>query len=280
MGADDHVAGAILQRIAGSRRLCRADQPRQPANFQREAGKALGKAGVVLARQQGGRRHHRHLLPGHGGDECRAQRHLGLAEANVAADQPVHRPPGGKIGQHLVDCRFLVLGLVPRKAVDKRPIARRVDNQRGGLPQRAQGGGLEQFVGNRPDAFLQPRAALLPGLAPQPVERDAIALAAIARQHIDILDRHVELVAPGVGQHHAIVQRLPDRDRLQPFVAPDTVVEVHHQIARAQRRQFGQKGIGRLAALLAADQPVAQQVLLGNDFKVGPGKPGVERQHH
>ena len=31
--------------------------------------------------------------------------------------------------------------------------------------------------------------------------------------------------------------------------------------------------------LLAADQPVAQQVLLGNDFKVGPGKPGVERQH-
>jgi hypothetical protein len=55
----------------------------------------------MLARQQGGRHHHRDLLPAHGGDEGGAQRHLGLAEADIAADQPVHRPARGQILEHV-----------------------------------------------------------------------------------------------------------------------------------------------------------------------------------
>jgi hypothetical protein len=45
----------------------------------------------MLARQQRGRHHDRDLLAFECHGEGRAQRHLGLAEADVAADQPVHR---------------------------------------------------------------------------------------------------------------------------------------------------------------------------------------------
>ena len=40
-----------------------------------------------------------------------AQRDLGLAEADIAADQAVHRPAGGQVLQHVGDGARLVLGL-------------------------------------------------------------------------------------------------------------------------------------------------------------------------
>ena len=70
----------------------------------------------MLPRQQRGRHHHRDLLAVHRRDESRAQRHLGLAEADVAADQPVHRPAGAEILQHGVDGRQLIVGFVIGKA--------------------------------------------------------------------------------------------------------------------------------------------------------------------
>ncbi len=58
------------------------------------------------------------------------------------------------------------------------------------------------------------------------------------------------------------------------------MIHVDDQVARGERRQFGQEGIGAFLALLAADQAVAQQVLLGYEFKAGVGKAIVQRQHH
>ena len=46
-----------------------------------------------------------------------------------------------------------------------------------------------------------------------------------------------------------------------------------------QRGQFGEEGVGALAALVAADQPVAEHVLLGQHRDVGRGEAVVERQH-
>jgi len=71
-------------------------------------------------------------------------------------------------------------------------------------------------VRNQADAFLELRAALLPCLAAEPVERQRLFGRAVAAEHVDILDRNVELVAPGIFQHHAVVLALADGDRLQP----------------------------------------------------------------
>lgn len=69
----------------------------------------------MLAGEQGGRADHRHLHPRHRRDEGGAQRHLGLAEADIADDQPVHWLARGQVAQHIVDRPVLIVGFLVRK---------------------------------------------------------------------------------------------------------------------------------------------------------------------
>ena len=58
-------------------------------------------------------------------------------------------------------------------------------------------------------------------------------------------------------------------DGLQALEAADAVIDMHDEIAGRERRKFGDEvgGLARLAA--AADQAVAENVLLGDDGEVG-----------
>ena len=58
------------------------------------------------------------------------------------------------------------------------------------------------------------------------------------------------------------------------------MVVVDDEVARRERRQLGQEGGGALALLAAADEPVAEHVLLGEDGDVRRGEAVVERQDH
>jgi hypothetical protein len=78
---------------------------------------------VVLACEQGGGADERDLHPGHRRGEGRAQRDLGLAEADIAADQPVHRAASGEILDHIGDGAILIVGLVIGEAIDEGGIA-------------------------------------------------------------------------------------------------------------------------------------------------------------
>ena len=85
---------------------------------------------------------HRHLLAVGDRDERRAQRDLGLAEADVAAHQPVHRLAGGHVVDHRLDRRRLVGRLLEAEAVGERlvvvlPERERVALARGALARRA-----------------------------------------------------------------------------------------------------------------------------------------------
>ena len=75
---------------------------------------ALGEGAVVLLRQDRRGHEHQHLLAVLGGDEGRAQRDLGLAVADVAADEPVHRPRGLHVGLDRARGVALVRGLACR----------------------------------------------------------------------------------------------------------------------------------------------------------------------
>ena len=55
-------------------------------------------------------------LPAEHGEERGAHRHLGLAEADVAADQAVHRLRALQVGEHVVDGALLVRRLLEREA--------------------------------------------------------------------------------------------------------------------------------------------------------------------
>ena len=83
-----------------------------------------------------------------------------------------------------------------------------------------------------------------------------------------------------IFQHHAVVLAFTDGDRFQPEILADAVFGMNHQIAAAQRLQFGQEGVGIFLAFLAPDQPVAQNILLCQQFQFGICETAIQRQDH
>ena len=126
------VAG--LQALFDLRQVLGRDQPRGLRDLQRQPLEALGKGLEVLARQQRRRHHHGHLHAVERRDERRAQRHLRLAEADVAAHEAVHRPPRGEILLHGLDARRLILRFFIGKARDELVVSARRRRDRRALP--------------------------------------------------------------------------------------------------------------------------------------------------
>ena len=257
VGADHDVERALLHRLPGGLRLLGADQPRQPPDPHRQALEALDEGPVMLARQQRRRADHRHLLAREGGDEGRAQRHLGLAEADIAADQAIHRLARRHVFQHVGDRLELVVGLGIGEAGAELLVETVGRAHRLAAADGALGGDLDQPVGHVGDALLQPGLARLPGDAAQAVELGALLARAVAAQHVDVLDRNEELVAALVGQPQAIVARELDFQRHQALVAADAVLAMDDQVALAERRRLGDEALRRAALLGRPRQPVA-----------------------
>ena len=92
VGADHQVHAAVGQARHGRRLRRRRDEARQEPDLEREGGEPLREGRVVLGRED--RRGHQHgdLLAVLDRLERGAQGDLGLAVADVADDQPIHRP--------------------------------------------------------------------------------------------------------------------------------------------------------------------------------------------
>ncbi len=258
--------------------LGRRDQPRQPPDLQWKAVQPLDEIAVMLPRQQRRRAHQRDLPAGHRHDEGGAKRDLGLAETDVAAHQPVHRPAAFEVGENVGDRAVLVVGFLIRKAVDEGGVGGVGFGDHAG-PRRAHRRDLDQLTRDRADALLHLRLAPLPGFAAEAVERDVVALAAVAGQKLDILDRHVQLVAARIFERDAVVRIAADGDLGQPVVAADAMVGVYDEVAGRERRQLLEERGGGLALAPPPDEPVAEHVLLGEHRDVRRGEAMVERQH-
>ena len=231
MGADHDIDTAVGKPLLDLRQLLRRDQARGLRDIDREAAETLGKGLAVLPRQQRGRHHDRDLLAVERDRKRRAQRHLGLAEADVAADQPVHRPAAFEVLQRGVDGAELVLGLLIGEARAELVIDMRLHRHFRRFVQMPLGRDLDQFAGDLADAVLQLRLARLPAAAAEPVQFDIGVVGAVARQQFDVLDRQEQLCFGGIMQFEAVMRRAGDFDRLQADEAADAVLDMHHEIA-------------------------------------------------
>ena len=101
MRADHDIESALLHLFLGRLSLFGTNQTGQTADAYRHALEAFDEIAVMLARQQGRRADDRDLLARQGRDEGCAQRHLGLAESDIAADQPVHRLTRRQVLDHV-----------------------------------------------------------------------------------------------------------------------------------------------------------------------------------
>ena len=148
---------------------------------------------------------------------------------------------------------------------------------RGGRARQALRGDADEFGRHLANALLQPRLAGLPAGRAEPVE--FAALRAVARQQFQVLDGQEKTIVAGVVDFEAVVRRARRLDRLQADEAADAVIDVNHEIARAQRGGLGEHVLRAPLALGLPDQPVAENVLLADDGEIGGLEPVLERHH-
>ena len=225
----------------------RGDQPRRMGDLDRQIAEAIAEGRVMLARQQRRRHHHRHLLAVHRRHEGGAQRHLGLAESDIAADQPVHRPTGLQILDHRLrwrraDPRF------PHRGSGRR--TRHRARRAAAAPRRTATPAPRQcLISSSAISRIRSLSLALRACqraAAQPVELDPGLVRAEARDQLDILHRQEQPVVAGIGEVQAVMRRALHVDDLQAFEAADPVLDMHHQVAGGQALQLGDE-IGCLA---------------------------------
>ncbi len=233
----------------------------------------------MLARQQRRRHHNGHLLAADRGEEGRAQRHFRLAEADVAANQPVHRPAGAEVLDGHVDSGELVVGFLVREAGAEFVIGAWPDRQAGRLAQLPLGRDLDQLAGDLADAALHARFARLPVAAAQPVEFDTQLLRAVARQQVDVFHRQEQLGVLGVMDFETVVRRAGGLDRLQTGETPDAVIDMHDQIAGREACHFGDEIVRAPHRAARTHQPVAENILLADDSGVFGLEAALDAEH-
>ena len=136
-----------LKRLTASLLFGGGAETRDVLDRDRVVLQPLGERAVVLLGQDRGRHEQHHLLAVLHRLERGAQRHLGLAVADVAADQPVHRTRRLHVGLDHLDRVALVGRLGEREGVLEVALPVGVERERVALAALALGVQVEQLAG-------------------------------------------------------------------------------------------------------------------------------------
>ncbi len=230
--ADDDVDVAALERLDGLELLGPLAEPAEHLDADRVVGHPVAERVVVLLREHGGRHEDGDLLLVEDGLECGPDRHLGLAVADVAADQPVRRLRAFEVGLQVGDRPDLVVGLLVDERVLELALPLGVGREGVAVFARARGVELEQLGGVVLDRALRAALHLRPARAAEHVEPRHVAVGADElRDQVRLGDRHVDLRLLGVLDPEKLLVRILARQRHDTEVAADAVVDVHDVVA-------------------------------------------------
>ena len=182
----------------------------------------------MLLGEQRGRAEHGDLLAVGDRDEGGAQRHLGLAEADVAADQAVHRLARLHVLDHGGDGRRLVGRFLEAEAVGEGFEIVLLEVEGVALARGAWGVEMQQFGGGVAHLLGGLLLGLFPLAGAERVQRRALGIgAAVARDDVQLRHRHVERGAVGVFEVQELLSPSPspcapgrDSGRCRGFRAP------------------------------------------------------------
>ncbi len=252
MGTDEDVDLAGSELLEDRRLLGLAAEARHHVDLDRERRQAGAQRLEVLEGEHRRRRQDRHLLAVHHRLERRPQRHLGLAVADVAAQQAIHRHRRLHVALDVGQSRRLIR----RQLVGERglelllPVRVGTEGMAGdGLARRIE---LEQLFGHVAHGLLDPALGPFPGGAAETIQRRPAAAGVLLHQ-VEALDRDEQLVVAVIAQLEELVRRVADADLLQADELADAVVDVDDEIAdleiaeiREERRR--QRALARRAA--------------------------------
>ncbi len=274
MRSDHHVHRAVGQPAQRFRHLGIALEPAHRPDHDWERRVPFGKSGLVLRRKQRGGHQHGDLLAVLHRLERGAHRDLGLAVADVATDEPVHRHRPFHVVLDLVDRGKLVGRLHVGERVLQLPLpgcvrAERVPGR--GHPRRVQ---PDQLRGDLPHRLAGAPLGLGPVGTAEPVQRGRLTTD-VPGDLIKLIGRHVEPVGRLAAPAGRVLddQVLPDRaldaaaGHLQ--VPPHAVLLMHDVVAPRELERVD------TAAAPARHPPgVPRAGVLSRDVRLGQhGKP-------
>ena len=187
----------------------------------------------MLLGQEGGGHEHRDLLAVLHRLERGPDRHLGLAEADVATDQAIHRRGVFHVGLHVGDRRELVGRLLVGEAVLELLLPRRVGRERGAALLQALLVQDHQLLGDL--GHRRPHLGLgaLPGVAAEAAEAGAVAAGVVA-DGVDLVGGDVEAIVALVLEQQVVAVDAADGPLHHAAVAGDAVLVVDDVVALLQ----------------------------------------------
>ncbi len=161
-----------------------------------------------------------------------AQRDFRLAEADVAADDAIHRLIGCKVRQHIVNGAGLVFCQLERKTGFEAAVVALGPVKAMPGARRAARVNIEQLGGNVADLLDGAPLGAGPLIAAEPVQRGIFGRrAGVARDQVESMHRHIQLVAIRILEVQEF-GRNPERlECRQPEVTADAVFFMYNRRA-------------------------------------------------
>ena len=252
VGADEHIDRALGKRLERALLLRRGAEAAEHFDLEAKRGKTLKEGLVVLLGQNGRGAEHHDLAAGVHALKRRAQGNLGLAETHVAAQQAVHGLGRLHVGLNVGDGLQLITRLVVGKALLHLDLLGRVGRAGDACDRRAARIQVDQVKRQ----LFGVLARLIGGTRPvgsvEPGQARPVAVGAnIACDAVDLLERHVELVAVGIFQQKVVALLATHFLARDLAKERDAVGGVHHVVSRLKR-----EGDLRNVNLAAAAGPV------------------------
>ena len=205
-----------------------------------------------------------------------AKRNLGLAEADIADDQPVHRPTAREIGSYRLDCGELVGRFGEGKATREPLIVggRRIQHGRRLIRAlRREGGELTRGLRDR---LVDLAPSLVPARAVELVQPDRVLLRTIAPQSIGFRDGHEARGVVGITQGDRVAAfRRVARHRLDAHDHGEAMILVDNDIARSQLHAGIEPRYGAGRGRAGQFGPAADQIGGGNRQYVVAAKAAI-----
>ena len=205
------------------------------------------------------------LLAVDGDRERGSNRDLGLAEADVAADEPVHRPWRLEVFLHSFDRARLVfrlaigkLGLEPLEPL----VLQLVRVTRRLLALRVEADQLRRELAHR---LAGARLQVRPRLAAELGERRRAGVGAdVLRDLAELLVRDVEPILAAEADEEVVARDAGDLLRLEAEQLPDPVILVDDEVAGAQ---VGERGERATEAAVGTRGPLAEDLGVGQEHE-------------
>ena len=240
VSSDDDVNFPTSQILQDDILLLRRAEAREHLDDDGKGSHAPGEGVKVLLGEDGGGHQNRHLLPVLHGLKGGAQGHLRLTKADIPTDQAIHGYIVFHIGLNLGECAQLVVGFDIGEGTLQFALPLVIGGEGVAALGLALGVEGQQILGEILDGGAGLALGALPVLGTQAGEgRRTIARTDIAGHPVDLIDRHIDLIAGGVAQYQILALDLADSTTDHALVDGDAMFNMDNVIPNLEPAQEG-----------------------------------------